>query len=120
MFPNPLESIHPHPHLGHAQIQHPDNPTIPNFLTACASNDTATALQLAPSYSHDAGVLTFGLTRAVKEGHLSLATQLLAQGALWDTFTVDSASASLAGVTWLVEKGYDVNTSLMGGGTLLP
>jgi hypothetical protein len=106
------------PHLGFAQIQNKNDPYAQTFLSACMKNDTATVLQLATD--RDAGLLTFGLNHAVHAGNLDLATQLLAAGATWDAFTVDHASASLAGVKWLVENGYDVNTSLMGGGTLLP
>ncbi|KAH7068647.1 ankyrin repeat-containing domain protein [Paraphoma chrysanthemicola] len=107
----------PHPHLGYAQRPDQHDTSLVPFLDACEANAVEVALHLAPG--RDAGLLTFGLIRAVKAGHFELASQLLARGAQWDTFTVNYAAESFKGVKWLVESGYDVNTSLVGGSGLL-
>jgi hypothetical protein len=93
------------------------DPLIGTFLAACGNNDAALALQLAPD--RDASVLTFGLNKAVGEGHLDLARQLLGAGAKRDTRTVHLAAKSLNAVKFLVESGFDVNTGLAGAATLL-
>ncbi|KAF2036802.1 ankyrin [Setomelanomma holmii] len=107
----------PHEHLGYARLQNPTDASIIPFFTACETNVISSALQLASG--REPGVLTFGLTRAVKAGHFELANQLVVIGAEWDAFTVNFAAKSIPGVNWLVESGYNVNTSLIGGGGLL-
>jgi hypothetical protein len=106
------------PHLVYAQVQNGQNPHLTLFLNACENNDTAVALQLSPD--RDAGLLTFGLNRALRGHHLTLADELLKAGAKWDSFTVTYASSSPEAVKLLVESGYDVNTSLVRGSVLLP
>ncbi|KAF1830508.1 ankyrin [Decorospora gaudefroyi] len=101
-----------------AIIQNNSDPLLSDFLKACTNNDAALALQLAPE--REPALLTFGLNDALRGRHFDLATQLVKAGARWDTFTVQSASRSPDGVRWLVESGYDVNTSLVGGTVLLP
>lgn len=113
-----LEGADAQPHLTYAQIQNRTDAFLAKFMRACESNDVASALKLAPD--RDAGALTFGVNRAVKGRHLDLARQLLEMGAKWDATTVSFAAGSLEAVKWLVESGFDVNTSLGGGGTLLP
>ncbi|KAI4626237.1 uncharacterized protein J4E87_004737 [Alternaria ethzedia] len=93
------------------------DPYYPVFLQSCEDNDAAIALQLAPD--RELGMLTYGLRRAVERGHLALANQLLGVGAKWDTRTVHLASRSHETVKWLIESGYDVNTSVARGNTLL-
>ena len=105
-------------HLTFAQVENTTDPSLVPFLNACKSNDAALALQLAPD--RDAGLLTFGLNNAFRGNHLDLARQLLGVGAKWDSETVKCASGSLDAVKLLVESGYDVNTTLIGGGVLLP
>lgn len=51
-----------------------------------------------------------GPNKAVGEGHLELASELLAIGVQKDTRTIHQASKSLDAVKWLVKVGYDVNT----------
>ncbi|KAF2277837.1 ankyrin [Westerdykella ornata] len=104
--------------LTFAQIQNRTDALLATFLNACGNNDAALALQLAPN--RDAGALTFGLNRAIGGSHLDLARQLLGAGAKWDAQTVRLASRSLDAVKLLVECGFDVNTGLVAGGTLLP
>jgi hypothetical protein len=105
------------PHLAHAQVQNNQDLYLVAFLAACENNDAAVALQLAPD--RDAGLLTFGLNRALRGHHLTLADELWKAGAKWDMFSVNYASSSHDGVKWLVESGYDVNTSLVAGSVLL-
>ncbi|KAF1945069.1 hypothetical protein EJ02DRAFT_509769 [Clathrospora elynae] len=105
-------------HLRYAQVQNRTGPFITPYLDVFGSNDAASALQLAPS--RDAGLLTFGLNRTVKEGHLDLARQLLEADAKWDAMTVQRACMSLEAVEMLVEFGFDVNTGLIRGAVLLP
>jgi hypothetical protein len=104
-------------HLVYAPVHNATATSIPPFLTACATNSIATALQLAST--HEAGTVTFGLNRAVQAGHFALAGQLRGLGAQWDAFTVTRAGMTFAGVKWLVEGGYAVNSSVIGGGGLL-
>ena len=63
---------------------------------------------------------TSALTKAVQEGRLELARQMVNAGAKWDAFTIQRAASSLDAVRVLVECGYDLNTSLIGSGALLP
>jgi hypothetical protein len=106
------------PHLVYAQVQNGQDPHLTVFLNACENNNAAVAPQLAPD--RDAGLLTFGLNRAVRGHHLTLADELLKAGAKWNSFIVTHASSSPEAVKWLVESGYDVNTSLVRGSVLLP
>jgi hypothetical protein len=105
-------------HLTFAQVQNPTDAFLSEFLHACESNDATSALQLAANC--DAGTLTYGLNRAVKGNHLDLVRNLLEVGAKWDAETIYLASRSLESVQWLVKSGFDVNTSLVRGGVLLP
>ena len=106
------------PHAACAITKNSENdPYYPVFLQSCEDNDAAIALQLAPD--RELGMLTYGLRRAVERGHLALASQLLEVGAKWDTRTVHLASRSHETVKWLIESGYDVNTSVARGATLL-
>ncbi|KAH7083461.1 ankyrin repeat-containing domain protein, partial [Paraphoma chrysanthemicola] len=77
------------------------------FLDACAANDRAAALQWAPIVQEDD--LTWGLNLAVKNSSISK----------FDALTVINASRSFECVKWLVEAGYDVNTSILEGVVLL-
>ncbi|CAO2658406.1 Nn.00g061290.m01.CDS01 [Neocucurbitaria sp. VM-36] len=104
--------------LTYAEVRNPTDASLAPFLHACESDDATSALQLAPD--RDVGALTFGLNRAVERGHLDLARKLLEMGAKWDTRTIHLASGSLEAVKLLVESGFDVNTGLIRGGTLLP
>jgi hypothetical protein len=106
------------PHLGYAGAKNSrNNPNGPEFLKACENNDPTVALQLAPG--RELELLTFGLNRAIERKHFDLASQLLKAGAKWDTRTVHLASTSHEAVVWLVESGYDVNTSIAYGTVLL-
>lgn len=93
------------------------DPFIETFYAACRNNDAAVALQLAPG--RDVRILTFGLSKALGEGHLDLARQLREAGAKWDTSTVFVAAKSLGTVKFLVESGFDINAALVGGGNIL-
>ena len=104
-------------YLTYATIQNPRDPSLAAYTNACASNNIPSALSLASTL--DPGAVTSGLNMAVQKGYLDLARQLLIAGAKWDTFTIQYASSSFDAVRLLVECGYDVNTGLFGGGSLL-
>jgi len=107
------------PHLAYSG-RHADpanDPEFPAFLRACETNDAVVALKLASGRKPEP--LTYGLNRAIECNHLDLAGQLHTAGAKWDTRTVHCASHSHEGVKWLLEWGYDVNTSIAYGAVLL-
>lgn len=88
-----------------------------NFISACQSNDTISALQLASD--QEPAALTWGLIKVMEWSHLELARQLLLHGVKWDTETVRAASKSFGAIKLLFEFGFNVNTGLLGGSTLL-
>lgn len=105
-------------YLTFTQVHDQTDTLLRPFLNACEHNDAILALQLAPN--RDAGALTVGLNNAVRKSHLELARKLLGMGAKIDAMTVHEASRSLEAIKLLIEFGFDVNTSLIRGGTLLP
>lgn len=93
------------------------DPKLARHARACASNDISSALS---SSTHlDASGVTFRLNVTIQQHHLELARRLLDLGAKWDAHTIRDASGSFGAVKLLVECGYNVNTGLVGGGTLL-
>jgi len=107
------------PHLAYYKLGDQSNdPCCAIFLQACESNNAAVALMLASGREPEP--LTYGLNKAIECNHLDLATQLHTAGTRWDTRTVHCASDSHEGVKWLLELGYDVNTSIAYGTVLLP
>jgi hypothetical protein len=107
------------PHVGfvHPKNSLENDPDCPAFMKACEENDLAVALQLAPG--RELELLIFGFNRAIEHNHFDLASHLLKAGATWDTRTVHLVSHSHEAVKWLVESGYDVNTSIASGAVLL-
>ncbi|KAF2108166.1 ankyrin repeat-containing domain protein [Lophiotrema nucula] len=111
-----MSASHP-PFLDYARIQNPQQPTLSLFLTACRDNDITTSLSQA--LDQEPGALTYGLNDAFRRSHLGLARQLLDNGAQYDTKTVLIASNSLDAIIMLVERGFNVNTALWHGGTVI-
>jgi hypothetical protein len=65
----------------------------------------------------DDALLTFALNHAVTGSHLDVARHLLEQGAKWDCNTIERANIGV--IELLMEFGFDVNDSLVGGSVLL-
>jgi hypothetical protein len=103
--------------LGMVKLPDQTDPYIPAFMKACVSNEITVALDLAPG--REANSLTFGLNHALRKGHIELASRLLELGAKLDFNTIRNATESFEGIKLVCEAGYDVNTPLLGGGTLL-
>ena len=106
-----------YPFLDIAVVENRDNTTFSEFSKACQFNDVSLALQLASE--QDTAALTCGLNDAIDWRRYDLARQLLLSGAHWDTSTVRYASKSFDAIKLLIDFGFNVNTCVLGGGTLL-
>lgn len=116
-MPSSLPTLEEPPFLDWPLIQNPEHATCREFLSACQYNNTALALQLASD--QEPAALTFGLNRALDCLHLQTARQLLLNGVQWDAQTVMSASNSFSAIKLLFDFGFNVNTGVLGGDTLL-
>ncbi|KAF1999813.1 ankyrin [Amniculicola lignicola CBS 123094] len=105
------------PFIGVATVQNREHETFPRFLEACRNNESAVALQLAND--QEPAVLTWGLSHSIKAQHLDMARQLLLNGVSWDYHTLSYASRDLDAIKLLVDFGFNVNSTLLGGGNLL-
>jgi hypothetical protein len=116
LLPEPIPIEDP-PFIGAVTVQNREHETFPTFLEACRNNESALALQLA--IDQEPAVLTWGLSHAIKAQHLDMARQLLLNGVRWDYHSLSYASRDLNAIKLLVAFGFNVNSTLLGGGNLL-
>lgn len=92
------------------------------FQQVCASGDLAAVVSLLNAESRSAEYLTQGLLAAIYEKRIQIAEYLLNNGAVIDR-DVSNAVASMKSIALfelLIEHGWDINSSVMGGETILP
>lgn len=92
------------------------------FRQACASGDLARVTSLAIAETPNAEYLTQGLLAAIYQQRIQIVEYLLNTGAVINRAIPNAAASakSLAIFRLLVEHGWDVNDTVMGGETILP
>ncbi len=96
---------------------------IPTLDEACRAGDLERAIKITEGVEHGPENLRSGLHFAVKFGYLDIARYLFDQGVIVDRLIVDGAIHSGSDLIQvfelLLEKGWDVNSSVYRGKTAL-
>lgn len=92
------------------------------FQQVCASGDLAAVVNLLNAETRSAEYLTQGLLAAIYEKRIQIAEYLLNNGAAIDRVVPIAAASvkSIALFELLIEHGWDINSPVLGGETILP
>lgn len=92
------------------------------FQQVCASGDLAAVASLLHAETRSPEYLTRGLCAAIYENRIQVAEYLLNNGAVIDRDVSNAVAFAKSIVLFelLIEHGWDINSSVMGGETILP